>query len=147
MATENVSDEESLPPLPEITEETRPFWDSCKEGVLRLQRCSDCSEFRFPFSVACPNCLSMSFRWEPVSGRGSIFSFVTFQRLYHKAFASLLPYMVAVVELSEGPRLVSRLAAIKETDSVRCGAPVKVRFEQLGDDLVLPLFELVGEQG
>lgn len=147
MSTENVSDEALMPPLPQITEETRPFWDSCKEGVLKLQRCSDCSEFRFPPSVACPNCSSMSCSWEPVSGRGSIFSFVIFQRLYHKAFASLLPYMVAVVELSEGPRLVSRLAGVKETDSVKCGAPVKVRFEQLSNDLVLPLFELVGEQG
>ena len=78
---------------------------------------------------------------------GSIFSFVTFQRLYHKAFASLLPYVVAVVELVEGPRLVSRLAGLKETDVVKCGALVKLRFEPLSGDLVLPLFELVGEQG
>jgi len=147
MVTENVSDEALLPPLPQITEETRPFWDWCKEGVLKLQRCSDCSEFRFPPSVACPNCSSMNFSWEPVSGTGSIFSFVTFQRLYHKAFASLLPYMVAVVELSEGPRVVSRLTGVKETDVVKCGTQVKVRFEQLSDDLVLPLFELAGEQG
>ena len=146
MEIENPSDEGLLPPLPQITAETRPFWESCKEGQLKLQRCADCSEFRFPPSVACPNCSSMNCSWEPVSGMGSIFSFVTFQRLYHKAFASLLPYVVAVVELVEGPRLVSRLAGLKETDVVKCGALVKLRFEPLSGDLVLPLFELVGEQ-
>ena len=136
-----------LPPLPQITEETRPFWDSCKEGALKLQRCSDCSEFRFPPSVACPACASMNCSWEPVSGKGTIFSFVTFQRLYHKAFASLLPYVVAVVELEEGPRLLTRLAGLTEADVVKCGAPVRLHLEPLSDDLVLPLFELAGTQG
>lgn len=140
-----MSEELLLPPLPQITEETRPFWDSCKEGALKLQRCSECSEFRFPPSVACPACASMNHSWEPVSGTGTIFSFVTFQRLYHKAFASLLPYVVAVVELTEGPRIVSRLIRLKDTESIKCGAAVKVRFEKLSDDLVLPLFELAGE--
>ncbi len=136
-----------LPPLPQVTEETRPFWDSCKEGALKLQRCSDCSEFRFPRSVACPACASMSYSWEPVSGNGTIFSFVTFRRLYHKAFASLLPYVVAVVELSEGPRLLTRLVGLKDDDTVKCGSPVSLRLETISDDLVLPLFELAGTHG
>ncbi|NNN18287.1 MAG: hypothetical protein HKL84_00360 [Acidimicrobiaceae bacterium] len=142
----NASDEALMPPLPLVTEETRPFWDSCKAGVLRLQRCSSCLEFRFPPSVICPACSSMDCSWEPVSGMGSIFSFVTFQRLYHKAFASLLPYVVAVIELEEGPRMVSRLVGLGEQDSVKCGALVKVRFERLSDDLALPLFEMLGAQ-
>lgn len=146
MAIKDSGDEALLPPLPQITEETQPFWDSCKEGALKLQRCSDCLEFRFPPSVACPGCSSMNYSWEPVTGWGSVFSFVTFQRLYHKAFASLLPYVVAVIELSEGPRMVSRIVGLGETDSLRCGALVKLRFERLSDDLVLPLFELAGER-
>ena len=146
LAGKNSGDEALLPPLPQITEETQPFWDSAREGLLKLQRCSDCLEFRFPPSVACPACSSMNYSWEPVSGRGSIFSFVTFQRLYHKAFASLLPYVVAVIELSEGPRMVSRLVGLEEKDLLTCGAPVKLRYERLSDDLVLPLFELSGER-
>ncbi|TAN20382.1 MAG: hypothetical protein EPN30_10375 [Actinomycetota bacterium] len=140
---EDASEEALLPPLPQITEETRPFWESCEKGVLSLQRCASCSQFRFPPSVICPNCASMDHSWEPVSGLGTVFSFVTFKRLYHKAFASLLPYVVAVVELSEGPRMVSRLVALGEDDSLKCGAPVKVRFERQGNELMLPLFELV----
>lgn len=88
----------------------------------------------------------MDYSWEPVSGMGSIFSFVRFQRLYHKAFASLLPYVVAVIELDEGPRMVSRLVGLGEQDSVKCGALVQVRFERFSDELVLPLFEVLGAQ-
>ncbi len=89
----------------------------------------------------------MNCSWEPVSGKGTIFSFVTFQRLYHKAFASLLPYVVAVVELEEGPRLLTRLVGLNEADVVKCGAPVRLHLEPLSDDVVLPLFELAGKQG
>ena len=147
MESKNLGDGAPLPPLPQITEETQPFWDSAREGLLKLQRCTDCLEFRFPPSVVCPACSSMNYSWEPVSGSGSIFSFVAFQRLYHKAFASLLPYVIAVIELSEGPRMVSRLVGLEESDSLKCGAPVKLRYERLSDDLTLPLFELLGERG
>lgn len=144
---EDIGNKELLPPMPQITEETRPFWDSCKEGVLKLQRCSDCSSFRYPPGVSCPICASMNFTWELVSGEGSIFSFVRFDRLYHKAFTTLLPYVVVIVELNEGPRLLSRLVGLGEETLVKCGAPVKVRFEPIGNDLVLPLFELVLGKG
>lgn len=146
MTVENIEPEAVLPPLPMVTEESRPFWDSCKEGVLRLQRCSSCSAYRFPPSILCPNCSSMDHSWEEVSGRGSIFSFVTYRRLYHKAFASLLPYVVAVIELEEGPRMLSRLAGVRDPDSLKCGMAVKVHFEALSDEVVLPLFELAGAE-
>ena len=55
--------------------------------------------------------------------------------------------MVAVIELSEGPRMVSRLVGLEEIDSLKCGAPVKLHYERLSDDLTLPLFELLGERG
>lgn len=142
MTIENSVDNELLPPLPVVTEENRPFWDSCKEGALRLQRCSECSEFRYPPSVICPNCSSMNSSWELVSGRGSIFSFVTYRRLYHKAFAKLLPYVVAVVELEEGPRMLTRITDTAEQDSIRCGLPVTVCFESVSDEIVLPLFKI-----
>ena len=135
-----------LPPLPAVTEENKPFWDSCKQNVLKLQKCSSCVEFRYPASVICPKCSSMEFSWEAVSGRGSIFSFVTYRRLYHKAFASLLPYSVAVIELDEGPRMVSRLVGVTDQNSIRCASRVKVCFEHLGGDLVLPLFEITEDQ-
>lgn len=78
-----------------------------------------------------------------MSGRGRVFSFVTFHRLYDRSFESLLPYSVAVVELDEGPRVLSRIAG--EEPSI--GDAVEVCYEDLGD-ATLPLFRsLVGANG
>ena len=81
-----------------------------------------------------------------MSGEGTIFSFVIYRRLYHNAFASLLPYVVAVITLSEGPRMVSRLVGVEDVDSLKTGSSVKVIFESMNDDVVLPLFELISEK-
>lgn len=143
---DDLQEELILPPLPQFTEETRPFWDSCKENVMKMQRCSNCAKFRFPPSVICPFCSSMDSSWQRVSGEGSLFSYVTYNRLYHKAFASILPYVVVLVELDEGPRLISRLAKSQSCESLKCGAKVRVCFEKLNDDVTLPLFELVDKQ-
>lgn len=140
---DDLQDEAVLPPLPVLTEETRPFWESCKENVMKMQRCSHCSKFRFPPSVICPFCSSMDYSWQPVSGEGNLFSYVTFHRLYHKAFTSLLPYVVVLVELNEGPRMISRLSNSGAYESLNCGSKVRVCFEKLNEDLTLPLFELV----
>lgn len=77
--------------------------------------------------------------WEDASGHGKVFSFVVVYRVYHPAFANEVPYVVAVVELAEGPRLLSNIVGIAP-DKVRCGMPVKVVFEDVSDDCTLPKF-------
>lgn len=125
-------------PLPRPSRESGPFWEACRNGELRLQRCRACGRFWFPPAVFCPECWSVEWTWEPTSGRGKITSFVVYRRAYHPAFPP--PYVVAVVELLEGPRLTTRLID-GDVDSIRVGQDVEVEFARVGD-VRLPLFRL-----
>jgi uncharacterized OB-fold protein len=75
----------------------------------------------------------------PVSGRGKVFSFVTFHRVYHPAFAKEVPYVVALVELDEGPRLLTNIVGIKP-ENVACEMPVKVVFDDVSEEVSVPKF-------
>src|SRR5581483_890442 len=92
-------------PLPAITEDGAPWWDGCRQGELRAQRCGACGHLRWPPSVLCPACLAEGGEWVRLSGRGTVWSFIVVHRPQHPAFFGDVPYNVAVVELEEGPRL------------------------------------------
>ncbi len=124
-------------PLPRPSPESAPFWEACRDGELRLQRCRACGRFWFPPAVLCPECWSTEWTWDRTSGRGKIHSFVIYRRAYHPAFPP--PYVVAVVELTEGPRLPTRLTDV-EPDRVRVGQPVEVVFAPVTGEVRLPLF-------
>jgi uncharacterized protein len=131
----------SAPEYPGIvlTPECELFWESVQRKAMRLPRCADCSTFFFPPFPMCQNCWSTNITWELVSGRGKIFSYVVYQRLYNRAFESLLPYVVAVIELSEGPRLLSRLHGVQDVDALSCDQLVTLEYvDQEGQ--TLPLF-------
>lgn len=98
-------------PLPTITPLTRPFWDGLTEGELRYQGCRDCGNAWLPAREECPNCLSSNVDWQGASGRGRIVSWVVYHTAVHPAFADRVPYNVAVVELDEGPRLITNVKA------------------------------------
>jgi uncharacterized protein len=126
-------------PLPHGTPDTQPFWDACRRHVLELQRCTACQQFWFPPSVRCPRCWGDAFEWQPVSGRGEVFTFTLMRRAYHPGFADELPYVVAVIALAEGPRLVSNLVGC-DPELVKVGMPVEVVFEDVTPDVTLPKF-------
>jgi uncharacterized OB-fold protein len=126
-------------PLPRPSAESAPFWEAARAHVLKLQKCGACGRFWFPPSTRCAHCLSDDFAWEAVSGRGRVFSFVTYRRLYHKGWEGELPYVVAVVELDEGPRLLTTLTGVAAED-VACDMPVAVAFDDVTDTVTLPKF-------
>ena len=130
-------------PLPQTTAVSRPFWEGCRRHELRIQQCLICSALRFPPQRLCPECLSDTSEWREVSGRGKIYSFVVYHRLYHPAFESDLPYNVAVVELAEGPRLLSTIVGCGN-DALRCDMPVEVIFDDITPEVTLPKFHPVG---
>jgi uncharacterized protein len=129
-------------PLPRPAPESVPYWEAASRHRLELPRCDACDGFWFPPSASCPHCLSPEFTWTPVSGRGKVFSFVTFHRVYHPAFQGEVPYVVALIALEEGPRLLSNIVGLAP-DEVRCDMPVEVVFEDVAEGVALPKFKPV----
>ena len=126
-------------PIPVPSQLSEPFWAACKRHELTVQKCNNCGSFRFPPAVLCPECLSDATEWSQVSGRGKVFSFVVYRRLYNTTFEQDLPYTVAIVELAEGTRMLSNIVGIAPED-VRCDMPVEVVFEDITPDATLPKF-------
>jgi uncharacterized OB-fold protein len=104
-----------------------------------MPKCSDCGGRWFPPTQFCTHCRSKNWAWTEVSGRGKIFSFVVYHRLYHPGFADELPYAVAVIELEEGPRMLSNVVGLRP-DELVCEMPVEVVFEDITDNATLPKF-------
>lgn len=122
-------------PVPRPAPESVPYWEAAREHRLALPKCEDCGHRWFPPSRTCPHCLSAQVAFADVSGRGNVYSFVTFHRVYHPAFEDEVPYVVALIELEEGPRLLSNIVDIAR-DDVRCEMPVEVVFEDVGETTI-----------
>lgn len=114
-------------PLPQPTSFTKPFWDACQGKLLQVSACNNCDHVFLPGGPVCPKCWSQDLGTRPVSGLGEVFSFVIYRRTYHPAIPA--PYVVAIVELKEGVRLVSNVVGCDPED-VRIGMQVQVTFEQ-----------------
>jgi uncharacterized OB-fold protein len=126
-------------PLPAITEDGAPYWEGCRQGELRAQRCTACRHLRWPPSVLCPKCLAEGGEWVALSGRGTIFSYIVVHRPQHPAFFGDVPYNVAIVELEEGPRLHTNVVECANED-LRVGLAVEVVFHKVDDEVTLPKF-------
>jgi uncharacterized OB-fold protein len=131
---------EPLLPLPKPSNETEPFWAAVQERRLVVPKCENCGTLTFPPTVACPACAADRFTWAPVSGRGTIYSFTVYHRVYHPAFKGKVPYVVAVVALEEGPRIISNVVGIPPGE-VTCELPVSVIFEEVRDGYLIPKFQ------
>jgi uncharacterized protein len=132
--------------LPTIDDVNRPFWDGCREGVLRLQRCNACGELRYPISPVCPTCLSVDYGWDELSGRGEVYSFGVFRHAYNDAWRDRVPYNVALIKLAEGPTLISNVVDI-DPEALRVGLRVRVVFEAETDEITVPRFQpLTGDE-
>ena len=127
-------------PVPRPAPESAPYWAAARERRLSIPKCEDCSGYWFPPSRTCPHCLSGNVTFSDVSGRGKVYSFVTFHRVYHPAFEGETPYVVALIELEEGPRLLSNIVGVAPED-VRCESAVEVVFEDVGE-ATIPKFRL-----
>jgi uncharacterized protein len=96
-------------PEPVITRVTKPYWDELSNGRLTFQHCRHCSANWLPGREECPSCLEEDWEWRPASGQARLVSWVVFHRAFHPAFADRVPYNVAIVELVEGPRLITNI--------------------------------------
>ena len=131
-------------PEPTIDPDSAPYWEALNAGRLILKSCRGCKKAHFYPRELCPFCHSDDLGWIQASGRGVIYSFTVCRRPAGPAFADELPYVVALIDLAEGPRMMSRIFG--DPSRVAIGSHVEVRFERQSDDLVLPFFELLEQQ-
>ncbi|MFC7392891.1 Zn-ribbon domain-containing OB-fold protein [Scopulibacillus cellulosilyticus] len=127
-------------PKPLIDGDSKPFWDGINRHELWIQLCESCGKHIFYPRAICPHCFSESIKWVQSKGIGKIYSYT----VVHRAFGSFhnqTPFVIAIVELDEGVRMMTRI--LGERSKVHIDETVKVVFEQAGDELTLPYFELI----
>jgi uncharacterized OB-fold protein len=128
------------PYIPAANADTQAFWDGAGAGELRLQRCSECRTYRHPPGPICPKCLSDKHEWIKASGRGTVYTFVVVRQAMGRGWGDRIPYVVAVVELEEGPHYLTNIVNIA-VEEVAIGMPVEVTFEELDGTTKLPVFQ------
>jgi len=119
---------------------SKPYWEWLKEKDFRLQKCDGCGEFRFPPYENCPYCGGKGGEWLPLSGRGKVYSWFVGNVTPDPRYKEDIPYIVVLVELEDGPRIVSRLVNCSP-DEVKGDMPVIGRYHEVDQDLTLLTFE------
>ncbi len=128
-----------LAPTP--TPETQPFWDGAKRHELMLPRCRGWGKFQFYPRALCPFCWSTDLEWIKASGKGKVHTFSISQRA---VMGITGPFIVAIVELDEGPRIATNVIDVDpDPKNVRCDMAVEVVFDDLTDTIALPKFRPV----
>ncbi|HEU0168834.1 MAG TPA: Zn-ribbon domain-containing OB-fold protein [Chloroflexota bacterium] len=137
---------DTLPaPAPPITFETKEFWEGTTQGKLLLPRCNACQTLIWYPRLFCPNCGSEDIGWQQASGRGTIYSYTVNRRpnenaAYRAEGGAPLVYVLAYVELAEGPRIMTNIVDC-DPDTVKVGMPVSVVFHDTGQGSALPRFK------
>lgn len=131
-------------PLPYITEDSRPFWEAARHHQLVLPLCGDCGKHHYYPRLACPHCGSRDISFTPVSGRGVVYAFSIQYRPQGPGWAGETPYVTALIDLEEGPRMLSNLIEVEPAPgAVRCGMRVEVAFDDVTPEITLPKFKPV----
>jgi uncharacterized OB-fold protein len=128
--------------LPEINALTRPFWESCKNHQLKMQYCTRCTTWIWYPKAWCPNCGKRdSIEWRSLSGNGEIYSFTIIRQVIDNslAFQQDLPFVIALIELEEGPRIYSNVTGSKPED-ISIGDKLSLHFDDVTDQISLPKF-------
>ena len=133
-------------PVPVPDERSAPFFDGALEGKLMLRRCRACNTYMSPIAgigapvrPRCVTCFSGDLEWAPAGGRATLYSFVIMHQLYDEAFATDIPYNIAVVETEEGVRLTTQVVACPN-DALVIGMELEVVFEQMSETVAVPKF-------
>jgi uncharacterized protein len=129
--------------LPAVEDETRPYWEAAKAGRLLIKSCNACGEVHHYPRPFCPTCWSEDVEWREVSGRGTVYTYSIVFRNDLAPFKEWGTYVPAIVELAEGPRLMTNIVDV-ETSALHVGMPVEVRFRDLTEEWAAPVFTFSG---
>ena len=126
-------------PIPVADEASEPFFRGARERRLMLLRCAQCGRHRLPGRERCADCWSTDAEWVQASGRGKLYTFGIMHQQYHPAFAGVVPYNYAIVELEEGPRLVTNIVECAN-EALRIDLPVEAVYDDVSDETTLVRF-------
>ena len=124
-------------PAPDL--ETQTFWDGCKEGRFLIRHCNTCGEDHFYPRPFCPTCWSDDVAWKEASGRATLYTFSIVHQNDLPPFGERVPYVAAIVELEEGPRVMTNIEGV-EHDALRIGMPLVVDYKPISDDVTIAVF-------
>lgn len=130
---------EYMKPLPKINPDNEAFWNGCRNRELKFQKCVNCGHIRWPASLICPSCHSRETEWITAGGHGNLYTYAVYHIVYHPGFAGDLPYVVGIVELDEGPHLLTNIVECPH-EKLRCGMEVIPFWDEVTPGMVLPKF-------
>lgn len=128
-------------PLPELTDQTRPFWTAAREGKLVMQKCARCATFNFHPKPWCIECGSRDLDWEPVRPSGTVYSYTVSRSvaMNYPGWQAELPVLLCLIDMDDGVRLYGQLTDCDE-HFVQIGMRVGVHFESISEDAGIPKF-------
>ncbi|MBM4204153.1 MAG: Zn-ribbon domain-containing OB-fold protein [Gammaproteobacteria bacterium] len=129
-------------PLPPVDPGSHAYWEACNSGRLLLQRCAACGHRQHYHRVVCTVCGAGTLEDLPASGRGTVRSFTVIRRAVSAAFETDVPYVVALIELAEGPTMMSNIIGSSH-EQVAIGSPVELDFERRSETINIPQFRLL----
>lgn len=132
--------------LPSPDPVTLPYWEACKRHELLIQKCSQCDAWQFYPRMMCSSCSATELNWEQASGAGTIVSWTVVRHPVSPAYADDVPYVIALIELDEGPVMMAKIVAC-EPDTVQAGMPVDVCFEDWTEEITMPNFRARSSTG
>jgi len=127
-------------PLPRPEPVEVPFWQATKNHELHLQRCLKCGNVWYPPGESCTKCASTDYKWSKMSGKGTIWSWALFYQKYFPSFAQDIPYNTVIVQLEEGPWMISNIVGINNQE-IQCDMPVEAVFDDVTEEVALVKFK------
>lgn len=125
--------------LPTPDSETQPFWDALREGSFLLRHCETCGRDHYYPRPFCPSCWSDDLTWRPAAGTGTVYTFSVVHSNDLPPFKERLPYVAAIVELDEGPRVMTNIEGVAP-EAVEIGMRVTVEYRPISDEITIPVF-------
>jgi len=131
--------------LPTPDRETHPYWEACRDGRLLIKRCGACGRAHFYPRPFCPHCWSTGVEWEEASGRATLYTYSIVRRNDLPPWPERLPYVAAIVDLEEGPRMMTNVVDCA-ADGLHIGMDLEVTFRDEPQHYSVPVFRPAGHQ-
>ena len=125
--------------LPDPDEDSFEFWEGLKQGRLLTQACNICSQMNYPPMVMCSECGSFNFQWREIEGGGVLYSYVVTHQPIHPSLVDYTPFLTALIELDEGPRITSNIVNI-QPEEAEIGMRLRLELFEVNPQITLPLF-------